>query len=46
MPYAPFQENDLAYCMNEWMNKRSKKDIKLDGGKVGIRLNWNKECGV
>ncbi len=29
-----------------WMNKQSKKGIKLDGGNVGIRLNWNKECGV
>ncbi len=23
-----------------------KKYIKLDGGNVEIRLNWNKECGV
>ncbi len=20
LPYLPFQENDLAYCMNEWTN--------------------------
>ncbi len=31
--------------MNEWTNDL-KKDIKLDWGNVGIRLNWNKECGV
>ncbi len=33
--------------MNELMNKRSKKDIKPDGGNEGIRwLNLNKECGI
>ncbi len=35
--------------MNEWMNEWKnylKKDIKLEGGNVGIRLNWNKEGGV
>ncbi len=31
--------------MNKWTNDL-KKDIKLDEGNVGIRLNWNKECGV
>ncbi len=45
LPYVPFQENALAYCMNEWTNDL-KKDIKLDGGNVGIKLNWNKDCGV
>ncbi len=29
--------------MNEWTNDL-KKDIKLEN--MGIRLNWNKECGV
>ncbi len=36
----------LYVWMNEWMNKPSTKYIKLDGGNVEIRLNWNNECGV
>ncbi len=37
LPYVPFQENTLDYCMyewmNEWMNEKNylKKDIKLEG---------------
>ncbi len=29
-----------------WWTNDLKKYIKLDWGNVGIRLNWNKECGV
>ncbi len=35
-------QSSLLY---EWTDDL-KKDIKLDGGNVGIRFNWNKECGV